>query len=275
MPRVCTVCTHPEKREIDEALLAGQPFRKVAQRFGTSTSALFRHKSNDIPLAMVKAQEVQEISYGGDLLAQVRDLNDRTLRILAQAEAAGDPRIALAAIREARSNSELLCRMMAHMEAHGGSAHDGPEIGPGSVQRVSELLFGRCGPERVGESLENEAFVGKPGAPDPDATKGHSSVTGATSSNEALLVDDRFSSVRGFMERCWNPLKSPSLDRVTDSQDWERLKRLLNQTCGDPRFSVSALAHAWTGFVIGDGASTDRQHPISYWCDRIEDFLES
>ena len=141
MPRICTVCTHPEKTEIDQALLSGQPFRKVAERFGTSTSALFRHKSNDIPVALMKAQEAQEISYGDDLFSQVKDLNNRTLRILAQAEAAGDPRVALAAIRAARSSEAII------FSSYLSSTLPAPSSS--SPNKLSSSLIELSGPQRI------------------------------------------------------------------------------------------------------------------------------
>ncbi len=45
MPRACTICQHPERAAIDEALRT-ESFRRVAVRFGTSPSAAFRHKTS-------------------------------------------------------------------------------------------------------------------------------------------------------------------------------------------------------------------------------------
>jgi transposase len=42
MPRRCTVCDHPEKHSIDEALVSGAPYRSVAKRFELSESAVYR-----------------------------------------------------------------------------------------------------------------------------------------------------------------------------------------------------------------------------------------
>ena len=67
--------------------------------------------------ANLKAHEAATVNYGDDLFNHVRDLNRRTLLILEQAEISGDLRIALAAIREARGNSELLCKMLVSAEA--------------------------------------------------------------------------------------------------------------------------------------------------------------
>jgi hypothetical protein len=108
VPRTCTVCTHPDRPAIDAALLAGEPFRHIAARTGTSTGALQRHKDEHLPAALIHAQEAEQVAQADDLFAQVRDLQRRTLRILDDAEQAGDRRTAPAAVREARGNLELL-----------------------------------------------------------------------------------------------------------------------------------------------------------------------
>jgi hypothetical protein len=116
MPRTCTVCTHPDRAAIDAALLAGEPFRHIAARTGTSTGALQRHKEEHLPSALALAKEVEQVAQADDLLGQVRDLQRRTLRILDGAEQAGDRRTALAAIREERGNLELLGRLAGELQ---------------------------------------------------------------------------------------------------------------------------------------------------------------
>jgi hypothetical protein len=47
MPRSCTVCSHQERRAIDEALFRNKtPFRNVSKQYGVTASALFRHKQH-------------------------------------------------------------------------------------------------------------------------------------------------------------------------------------------------------------------------------------
>jgi hypothetical protein len=51
MPRSCTVCLHPERKAIDEALFRNKaPFRNVSKQYGVTASALFRHKKHS-PIA--------------------------------------------------------------------------------------------------------------------------------------------------------------------------------------------------------------------------------
>ena len=92
MPRTCSICTHPDREAIDSALVAGEPFRNMAERFGTSTTTLHRHKQSHIPGALVKATEAREVARADSLLDQVRDLQGRALGILTEAETGGDHR---------------------------------------------------------------------------------------------------------------------------------------------------------------------------------------
>lgn len=46
MPRTCLACSSPEREAIDKALATGESFRNIAKRFGTSSSAVFRHKAH-------------------------------------------------------------------------------------------------------------------------------------------------------------------------------------------------------------------------------------
>ena len=116
MPRRCTVCDHPERHGIDEALVTGAPYRSVAKRFRLSESAVYRHKSEHLPAHLLKARQVEEVAQADDLLEQVRHLQAHTLDILERAEKAGDLRIALAAISQARDNLELLGKLTGELD---------------------------------------------------------------------------------------------------------------------------------------------------------------
>ncbi len=106
MARPCTICTHPNRREIDRLLVTGaSTYRNIAKQFGVSISALTRHKDNHIPKLVQAAQEVagvQAATQGDELLTELEALRKRTMEILFKAEKAGELRTALQAIREAR-----------------------------------------------------------------------------------------------------------------------------------------------------------------------------
>jgi hypothetical protein len=117
MPRRCTVCAHPEVEAIDTALVAGEPYRSVANRYESlSQAAVQRHEENHLPATLAKAKDALEISRADDLLASVRGLQGRALSILGKAEEAGELRTALSAIREARGNLELLAKLLGELD---------------------------------------------------------------------------------------------------------------------------------------------------------------
>ena len=116
MPRRCTVCGHPQRHRIDEALVGGTPYRSVAKRFELSESAVYRHKTDHLPAYLLKARGVEETARADDLLEQVRHLQTHALDILERAEKVGDLRTALTAISQARGNLELLGKLAGQLD---------------------------------------------------------------------------------------------------------------------------------------------------------------
>lgn len=116
MPRACTICSRPGRDAIDRALVEGTPNRRIASQHGVTERAVRNHKANHLPATLVKAQDAQEAADADDLLVQVRGLQARTLAILEAAEGASQHRTALSAIREARSNLELLAKLLGELD---------------------------------------------------------------------------------------------------------------------------------------------------------------
>lgn len=114
MSRACTVCAHPDRAEIDRALVGGQSCPQIAARYGTNGTigrmALLRHKDH-IPEALAKSEQAKDIANADNLLREARALRSKAISLLLQAEASGDLRTALAGVREARGCLELLARL--------------------------------------------------------------------------------------------------------------------------------------------------------------------
>ena len=112
MPRRCTICAHPERTAIDQALVAGSmPILKLSALFRVSDDAITRHKAEHLPAKLAKAHQAKEVAHANTLLDEIRALRGKAVGILLTAERAGDLRTALLAIREARSCIELLAEM--------------------------------------------------------------------------------------------------------------------------------------------------------------------
>lgn len=116
MPRRCSVCVHAQRQEIEAALIAETPYRTISDRYGPSKTALIRHKSDHLPVRMVRAKEAETVAQADDLLQQLKGLRSTAYRILLEAEKQGDLRTALAGIREARQCLELLAEMEGELD---------------------------------------------------------------------------------------------------------------------------------------------------------------
>ena len=109
MPRTCTICVHPQRLEIEKALVAGTSLRTISGQFGPSKTAVLRHRTH-VTEAIARNAEVQELARTGALLDDVRAGERRAERLYEQAEEIlasaiqdRDGRTALQAIRTAVS----------------------------------------------------------------------------------------------------------------------------------------------------------------------------
>jgi hypothetical protein len=170
-PRRCSICSHADRESINKAIVAQEPFRNIARRFDTSLSAVYRHHKAHLPKTLVKAAEAREVVHGEDLLGQPLTLRDKTMSILNQAEATGDLRVALYAIKEARGCLELVGKVTGELiERH---AHLHRQDAPGELieellwaiketQRLQQEQFGELPPPKLltgEEAVPSAAFV--------------------------------------------------------------------------------------------------------------------
>lgn len=116
MPRRCTICDHPDRQTIEVQLVGPDPLRNIAQQWHVSTTALLRHRQHHLPASLAQATETENTVRADAILANVRRLQRRTEAILDSAEAAGDHRTALAAIRELRNHLELLAKLVGELQ---------------------------------------------------------------------------------------------------------------------------------------------------------------
>jgi DNA-binding transcriptional ArsR family regulator len=54
MSRPCTICTRPECAEIEEAIAARVPYRRISRRYGVSISAISRHLKAHVVAEMLE-----------------------------------------------------------------------------------------------------------------------------------------------------------------------------------------------------------------------------
>jgi hypothetical protein len=111
MPRICTICSHEARKEIEKAMVPSGSIRGIARRFAVSEDALSRHKAH-LSGAIVKAADRREERLGDNLLEEMRRVQRKAWELLAKTENDGDHRGAIVALREVRECLESLGQML-------------------------------------------------------------------------------------------------------------------------------------------------------------------
>jgi hypothetical protein len=110
MPRVCTVCSHPNREEIDRMLAFGRPARRVATENSLHNSAVQNHKTHHLTTRLAAVAQERHAS-AGSLLDDVLSLHAHALEILKAARDADNHSQALKAIQQATNVLELIARI--------------------------------------------------------------------------------------------------------------------------------------------------------------------
>jgi hypothetical protein len=80
--RVCTVCARPDRQAIDKALVAKQPYRRIAARHGVTTGALQRHAAEHLLAEIVDAWQAERHRNGLELADELRAWMDTLTKLL-------------------------------------------------------------------------------------------------------------------------------------------------------------------------------------------------
>jgi hypothetical protein len=115
MARACSVCSHPDHLRIDQDLLgagtARLSGRAVAERYGLSRASVGRHAANHLPAVLRAVQGQAATLHAETMLDKLAEGYERIIRLADRAEAAGDLRTAVAAVREIRGAVETFARV--------------------------------------------------------------------------------------------------------------------------------------------------------------------
>ena len=141
--------------------MAGESFRNVSERFGTSATALFRHRQEHISKALVKAKEARDVARADTLLEDVRRGEGRAERLYSAAEEilnrelkSKDHRTALSAIKAAVS---VMGEARAYMELRGElNGELGRNASPPPAQTTIQVL---CLPKAPGVAVRPPPLI--------------------------------------------------------------------------------------------------------------------
>lgn len=116
MGRVCTVCAHPERPAIDEAVVSGESLRGIALRIGgVDRDAIRRHKAHLSP-ALARIAVEREEAGARSAAARLEDLYGRAEAVLTAAEQSGQASVSLQAVRELRQVTELMAKITGELD---------------------------------------------------------------------------------------------------------------------------------------------------------------
>ena len=82
---LCTICSHPQQGQIDQAIAFGESNTSIAQHFNLSEAAVRRHKASHLPGLVRQAAEREMAAV--DLNAQMLRLNAELWQALERAKA--------------------------------------------------------------------------------------------------------------------------------------------------------------------------------------------
>ena len=116
MSRVCTICSHPQLHAINKALVSGTSFRDIAGQFGVSKSAVERHQAEHLPKVLTKAAEAEEVRQALDVLQQLKAINGAALRVLRDAQSAGDGELTLKSVDRVMKQIELQAKLLGDLD---------------------------------------------------------------------------------------------------------------------------------------------------------------
>jgi len=111
VPQKCSICIHPERKEIDKLLLHAKSMRQIAVRFGTSISTLQRHKKH-ISGHLLRAKGQSDLEYSDSLLDQLKKISENANKLLDTAmleegQEGRNPTVALMSMKEIRGQLSL------------------------------------------------------------------------------------------------------------------------------------------------------------------------
>ena len=104
---------------MEDAFIAGQAKRRIASQHGVTERAVRYHMREHLPELLALARDAERAARADTLLDRIEALHSRTMAILEAVEGRDEHGTALAAIREARRNLELVGEVTRELDRAG------------------------------------------------------------------------------------------------------------------------------------------------------------
>src|SRR6266581_3561113 len=116
MPRTCTICSHPQRDAIDQAIVTGMANRPIASQFQVGYKAVERHAASHIKQAIKQSQVAKEEAQTLDVVRQLVTINTVTLAILKEARDTKENNLALSAVDRVMKQLELQAKLLGDLD---------------------------------------------------------------------------------------------------------------------------------------------------------------
>lgn len=119
MGRKCSICTHPERLDIEVDILNSVPYRSIGEKYKTSHTSVRRHFENGhISPETMQAEKLRKIAYSNDLLEKLMYLQNEALRVLDEAKDPedGNPLTVLNAVGKVHSMIETQAKLAGRLK---------------------------------------------------------------------------------------------------------------------------------------------------------------
>jgi hypothetical protein len=118
MARPCSVCKHPQRQDIDQAIINSESVEILSKRYSVTVSSLYRHKDNHLFKALQDSKRAQDLVRSDSIIDRIEDLIRRTEDICSRCERKGDDKTTIKAVHEISRNLELLAKLQGELQTH-------------------------------------------------------------------------------------------------------------------------------------------------------------
>jgi len=115
MPRICTICSHPSRDSIEQAILAGKALRRIAKDYSVSESSLRRHRDKHLRDLLAKSKELAELARADKLAEFILFVRREALSVYKEARKGKRLGIALEALNLGLNATATLGKVMGEM----------------------------------------------------------------------------------------------------------------------------------------------------------------
>lgn len=127
MGRVCTICSHEKRAEIESAIVSGTSYRVISSQFGVGNNSVQRHASEHIAHAIKQSRAAKEEAQALNVVEQLRTINEVALAIMREARSDKKNGMALFAIDRVQKQLELQAKLLGDIDTPQVNIYLSPE----------------------------------------------------------------------------------------------------------------------------------------------------